>query len=70
MTDLQNAAIDAILDEAGLPILETICPDCKGGGGWRYYGKCLKCSGTGYAITPFGQKIIDLMEHRALVWGD
>lgn len=50
--------------------LEHRCNVCEGTGGepeamhpedrWR----CSECSGSGYILTQFGQKILSLMQHR------
>jgi DnaJ-class molecular chaperone len=52
---------------ANLPGLEIICSACDGKGrigrpGYRE--DCGSCGGSGYELTEFGEKVLQLMTHR------
>lgn len=56
-----------VTNPAGLPVLETKCPDRRGVGGDEEAGQwfwCPECRGAGYIPTPFGERILALMRHN------
>jgi hypothetical protein len=47
--------------------LETVCPDCKGRGGYNqrnYWCNCLLCGGAGHRLTVLGEKVIAVVRHH------
>lgn len=48
-------------DESGLPELEQTCRWCKGN---YVSGGCPDCDGTGYELTPAGEKVMTLLNRR------
>ena len=49
------------------PDLESVCDCCDGVGefyGAAGSGDCDKCGGSGYLMTPFAEKILQLMQHN------
>jgi len=46
-------------EEMRLPELEVVCDHC--GGKWS---DCHRCGGTGYVPTPFGEKVLVLIQRH------
>ena len=58
---------------AEIPILEEVCPSCKGEKG-RYYADaarddgwsdCPRCKGSGFVPTDAGKRILSLIQHNS-----
>jgi DnaJ-class molecular chaperone len=47
-----------------LPVLETVCPACKGIGSFYMEGPCESCCGSGYVPTEAGEKLLALVRHN------
>lgn len=50
-----------------LPVLEVLCPNCRGAGGWKCdegWHSCGRCNGAGHVPTEFGERVLALMRHN------
>ncbi len=54
-------------------VLEELCPNCDGGGGWwvngtavEHWTDCDRCNASGYVPTIIGGKVLDLIRHNMI----
>jgi hypothetical protein len=55
------------LTAVALPVLENLCPECRGAGGRREGGewfRCYDCQGAGHVPTAAGEQVLALMRHN------